>query len=102
MKKALDQNDSTNFDITWTDGAWWQWRGNHWTTHVIARHNDRRGPTGALHPPLDFADGASRASLFMAVESHDAIGPLVQRMVTLTWLPSALQDRKSTRLHSSH
>src|SRR3546814_5093608 len=55
-----------------------------------SRHNDRRGPTGALHPPLDFADGASRASLFMAVESHDAIGPLVQRMVTLTWLPSAL------------
>src|SRR5690606_32089585 len=22
MKKSLDQNDSTNFDITWTDGAW--------------------------------------------------------------------------------
>ncbi|MBB6600500.1 porin [Luteimonas sp. MC1825] len=60
MKKSLDQNDSTNFDITWTDGAWWQWRGQDWTTHVIARHNDRRGPTGALRRPLDFADGGAR------------------------------------------
>ena len=91
MKKSLDQNDSTNFDISWTDGIWWQWRGQDWTTHAIVRHNDRRGPTGALRRPLDFADGDSRASLFMAVESRTPIGPLVQRMVTMTWLPSALR-----------
>ena len=91
MKKSLDQNDSTNFDITWTDGIWWQWRGSDWTTHVIARHNDRRGPTGVLRSPLDFADGGSRASLFVAAESKTAIGPVVQRMVTMTWLPSALR-----------
>ena len=91
MKKSLDQNDSTNFDITWTDGAWWQWRGQDWTTHVIARHNDRRGPTGALRRPLDFRDSGSRAGLFMAVESKTAVGPVVQRMVTMTWLPSALR-----------
>ncbi|MBJ6984679.1 porin [Luteimonas sp. MC1750] len=91
MKKSLDQNDSTNFDITWTDGIWWQWRGNDWTTHVIARHNDRRGPTGALRRPLDFADDSSRAGLFVAVESKTAVGPLVQRIVTMTWLPSALR-----------
>lgn len=90
MKKSLDQNDSTNFDITWVDGAWWQWRGTDWTTHVIARHNDRRGPTGTLHPPLGFADDDSRASLFLAMESRTPIGPLVQRMLTLSWLPSAL------------
>lgn len=91
MKKSLDQNDSTNFDITWTDGIWWQWRGNDWTTHVIARHNDRRGPTGALRRPLDFRDGDSRASLFVAAESKSTVGPVVQRMVTMTWLPSALR-----------
>ena len=91
MKKSLDQNDSTNFDITWTDGAWWQWRGQDWTTHVIARHNDRRGPTGALRRPLEFRDSGSRAGLFMAVESKTAVGPVVQRMVTMTWLPSALR-----------
>lgn len=91
MKKSLDQNDSPNFDVTWTDGVWWQWRGKDWTTHVIARHNDRRGPTGTLRRPLDFRDGDSRAGLFLAAESKTAVGPLVQRMVTLTWLPSALR-----------
>lgn len=91
MKKSLDQNDSPNFDITWTDGVWLQRRGSEWNTHLIVRHNDRRGPTGTLRPPLDFADGDSRASLFAALESTTAVGPLVQRMVTLTWLPSALR-----------
>ncbi|HRP86972.1 MAG TPA: hypothetical protein PLS34_05570, partial [Gammaproteobacteria bacterium] len=89
---SLDQNDSTNFDVTWTDGVWWQWRGQDWTTHVIARHNDRRGSTGGLRRPLDFRDSDSRAGLFLATESKTAIGPLVQRMVTLTWLPSALRS----------
>lgn len=91
MKKSLDQNDSPSFDITWTDGAWWQWHGFDWNTHVILRHNDRRGPTGTLRPPLDFADDGSRVSLFAAIESDTAIGRVVQRMVTLTWLPSALR-----------
>src|SRR5690606_40862354 len=62
-----------------------------WNTHVILRHNDRRGPTGTLRPPLDFADDGSRVSLFAAIESDTAIGRVVQRMVTLTWLPSALR-----------
>jgi len=96
MKKSLDQNDSTNFDITWTDGAWWQWRGNDWTTHVIVRHNDRRGPTGTLRRPLNFADDGSHIGLFLAAESKATIGPVVQRMVTLTWLPSALRPRGLT------
>ena len=91
MKKSLDQNDSTNFDITWTDGAWLQWRAKDWTTHMIVRHNDSRGPTGALHPPLEFADDGSRTSLFLALESSKPMGPVVQRMVTLNWLPSALR-----------
>lgn len=91
MKKSLDQNDSTNFDVTWTDGAWLQWRPSEdWTTHLIVRHNDRRGPTGTLRRPLAFGDGDSRIGVFAAVESKTAIGPLVQRMVTLNWLPSAL------------
>lgn len=91
MKKSLDQNDSSNFDISWTDGLWWQWRGKDWTTHVIARHNDRRGPTGTLRRPLDFSDSGSRIGLFTAVESTTQVGPVVQRMVALTWLPSALR-----------
>ena len=91
MKKSLDQNDSPNFDITWTDGLWLQRRGQEWNSHLIVRHNDRRGPTGTLRAPLDFADSDARASLFAAVESTTAVGPLVQRMVTLNWLRSALR-----------
>jgi len=91
MAKSLDQNDSSSFDITWTDGAWLQWRGREWTTHAIVRHNDRRGPTSTLRPPLDFSDSGSRASLFLAVESETPVGPLVHRMVTVTWLPDALR-----------
>ena len=91
MKKSLDQNDSPNFDVTWTDGAWLQWRPNDdWTTHFIVRHNDRRGPTGTLRRPLAFSDGDSRMGLLAVAESKTAIGPLVQRVVTLNWLPSAL------------
>ena len=91
MKKSLDQNDSTNFDITWTDGAWLQWRPNDdWTTHFILRHNDRRGPTGTLRRPLGFSDGDSRLGVLAVAESKTAIGPLIQRAVTLNWLPSAL------------
>lgn len=91
MKKSLDQNDSSNFDITWTDGAWLQWRpGDDWTAHLVLRHNDRRGPTGSLRPPLAFDHGGSRVGVLAVAESTTAIGPLVQRVVTLNWLPSAL------------
>lgn len=91
MKKSLDQNDSPNFDVTWTDGAWFQWQPSEdWTTHLIVRHNDNRGPTGTLRRPLEFSDSDSRVGLFAALESKTPVGPLIQRMVTLNWLPSAL------------
>src|SRR5690606_35973354 len=75
----------------WTDGAWLQWRpGDDWTAHLVLRHNDRRGPTGSLRPPLAFDHGGSRVGVLAVAESTTAIGPLVQRVVTLNWLPSAL------------
>ena len=93
MKKSLDQNDSPNFDITWTDGAWLQWRASEdWTTHLVLRHNDRRGPTGTLRPPLWFSDSGSRVGMLAVAESNTAIGPIVQRVFTLNWLPSALHS----------
>ena len=91
MKKSLDQNDSTNFDITWTDGAWLQWKASEdWTTHLVVRHNDRRGPTGALRRPLGFTDTDSRIGVLAVAESKTPLGPLIQRAVTVNWLPSAL------------
>ena len=83
MKKSLDQNDSPNFDVTWTDGAWLQWRPNEdWTTHFIVRHNDRRGPTGNLRQPLAFSDSDSRIGVFAVAEYKTPVGPLIQLMVT--------------------
>ena len=91
MKKSLDQNDSPNFDITWTDGAWLQWKASEdWTTHLVVRHNDRRGPTGSLRRPLEFSDSDSRIGVLALAESKTPVGPLIQRLVTLNWLPSAL------------
>lgn len=91
MKKSLDQNDSPNFDITWTDGAWLQWKASEdWTTHLVVRHNDRRGPTGSLRRPLEFSDSDSRIGVLAVAESKTPVGPLIQRAVTLNWLPSAL------------
>ncbi len=101
MKKSLDQNDSPNFDITWTDGAWLQWRpGDDWTTHLIVRHNDRRGPTGTLRPPLGFSDGEARMGALAVVESKTPVGPLIQRVITLNWLPSALHPHGAADPHS--
>lgn len=88
MRKSLDQNDSPNFDVTWSDGVWLRMRGNQWTTHVLLRHNDRRGPTGLYRAPLDFTRSESRISAFVALEGAPT-GVLAQRTFALTWLPGA-------------
>ena len=89
-KKSLDRNDSPSFDVTWTDGAWVQRRGDAWTTHFIVQHNDASGPTNTLRPPLAFDDGASRVGAFVGLEANAPAGPFVQRMIGFTWLPQAL------------
>lgn len=75
MKTSLDQNDSTNFDVTWTDGASLQWQpSDDWNTHLVVRHNDRRGPTGTLRPPLAFSDSGSRVGVLAVAESSTPVG----------------------------
>lgn len=88
MKKSLDQNDSPNFDVTWSDGAWLRVRSGGWTTHVLLRHNDARGPTGLYRAPLDFTRSESRLSAYVALQGPPT-GALVQRTFALTWLPGA-------------
>lgn len=89
-KKSLDRNDSPSFDVTWTDGAWLEHRGGSWTTHLILQHNDADGPSNTLRRPLAFDADGSRAGLFMALAANEPAGPVVQRVVALTWLPGAL------------
>ena len=89
--KSLDRNDSPSTDVSWTDGLHWRYRGwPGWQAHLVLQHNHRRGPGTTARPPLDFSDGGSRVGMFAGLEASEARGPLVQRMIGLTWLPDAL------------
>ena len=88
--KSLDRNDSPSFDVSWTDGVWVERRGDAWTAHVILQHNDASGPTNALRAPLAFDDGASRVGAYFGLAGNAPVGPFVQRMLGVTWLPRAL------------
>lgn len=92
--KSLDRNDSTNTDITWTDGIQLSHKAkNGWATTLIAQYNDRRGPTQVRRGPLDFRDGDSRLSYFASIENTQPLGPFVQRALDVTWLPDTLHSR---------
>lgn len=90
-QKSLDRNDSANLDVTWTDGLWLRRSGPAWTAHLVAQHNDRRGPTNVQRRPLWFEDGGTRATLFAAFEAAQPLGPVIQRVVAVTWAPNALR-----------
>jgi len=92
--KGLDRNDSPNIDINWTDGVHLDmpvaggWRG-----HVVGQYRHRKGSGAVAHAPLDFSDDGSRATLFLGLENKQRLGPVTQRMVSLTWMPDSLADR---------
>ena len=84
--KSLDRNDSTNTEITWTDGIRYQTDlANGWQGQFILEH-----PANTRRPPLNFTDTAARWSAFAKLENTDALGPLVQRNLSITYLPEAL------------
>ena len=91
--KGLDRNDSPNIEVQWTDGVHLDmpvaggWRG-----HAIAQYRDRKGSGGLAHAPLDFSDTGSRATLFFGLENKQRLGPVTQRMVSVTWMPDSLAD----------
>src|SRR5690606_34644975 len=93
--KGLDRNDSPNIDVQWTDGVHLDvpvaggWRG-----HAIAQYRDRKGSGGVAHAPLDFSDDGSRATVFLGLENKQRLGPITQRMVSVTWMPDSLADRR--------
>jgi hypothetical protein len=89
--KSLDRNDSPNVDVSWTDGVHLQYRIDPgWRAHFILQHNHRRGSSTTARPPLDFSDGSSRVAMFAGLEASEPRGPIVQRMLGLSWWPSAL------------
>lgn len=92
--KGLERNDSPGADVNWTDGVHLDvpvaggWRG-----HVIGQYRHRKGSGGLARRPLDFTDDASRATVFLGLENKQPLGPVIQRMVSLTWMPDSLADR---------
>ena len=91
-KKSLDRNDSPNVDVTWTDGLRVTRKGdNGWNTHVILQRNLSAGPTNVLRSPLNFREDDSRVMAFFSLESTQAVGPVVQRALDVSYLPDALR-----------
>lgn len=91
-KKSLDRNDSTNVDITWTDGLRVTRKGEHgWNSHFILQRNLANGPTNVLRSPLSFREDDSRVMAFFSLESSQPVGPVVQRAIDISYLPDALR-----------
>lgn len=92
--KGLNRNDSPNIDVHWTDGVHLElpvaggWRG-----HLIGQYRDAKGSGGVAYAPLDFSDSSSRSTMFLGLENKQPLGPVTQRMLSLTWMPDSLADR---------
>ncbi len=92
--KGLDRNDSPNIDVQWTDGVHLDMPvTGDWRAHLIGQYRHRKGSGGVAHAPLDFSDDGSRATLFLGLENKQRVGPVTQRMLSLTWMPDSLADR---------
>ncbi len=89
--KSMDRNDSNNLRVNWTDGVHTTYRGiRGWDSHLIVQYNDEDGPSSVRRFPLDFSSGKSRASYYVAFESKKALRRIVQRAISISYLPASL------------
>jgi hypothetical protein len=89
--KSMDRNDSNNMNINWTDGLHATWKSRFgWTSNLILQHNNSEGSSSIRRFPLDFNDNGSRISYFGAIENIKPWGPIVQRGLDISYLPSTL------------
>jgi hypothetical protein len=92
--KGLDRNDSPNTEINWTDGVHVDMPiGGGWRGHLIGQYRHAKGSGGVAYAPLDFSYPGSRATVFLGLENKQRLGPVTQRMLSLTWMPDSLADR---------
>jgi hypothetical protein len=92
FSKSLDQNDSNNLRINWTDGLHGTFKAkNGWESHMVLQYNSEDGPSTVRRNPLDFSDSGSRVSYLFGFESLQEKRRLVQRALDVNYFPSSLQ-----------
>jgi hypothetical protein len=68
-----------------------------WNLHGILQRNAPEGATNVRLPPLSFEDSDSRVTYFAALESTEPYGPIVQRALDVSYLPSSLRTEGSAQ-----
>ncbi len=92
--KSLDRNNSSNTNITYTDGIHATinpGNGKGWVVNYIAEYNDEDGATTTRREPISYAKDSSKISHFIALDNNQRWGYIVQRGLDITYLPNALQ-----------
>ena len=91
FSKSLDQNDSNNLRVNWTDGLHSTFKAkNGWESHMLLQYNSEDGPSTVRRDPLDFSDSGSRVSYLFGFENLQEKRRLVQRALDVNYFPSAL------------
>jgi len=91
FSKSLDQNDSNNLRVNWTDGLHTTFKARSgWESQMVLQYNSEDGPSTVRRYPLDFSDKRSRVSYLFGFENLQEKRRIVQRAVDINYLPSAL------------
>jgi len=91
FSKSLDQNDSNNLRVNWTDGLHATFKArNDWESQMVIQYNSEDGPSTVRRYPLDFSDRRSRVSYLLGLENLQERRRIVQRAVDINYFPSAL------------
>jgi len=92
FSKSLDQNDSNNLRINWTDGLHSTFKAkNGWESHMVLQYNSKDGPSTVRRDPLDFSDSGSRVSTLIGFENLQERRRIVQRALDVSYFPSSLR-----------
>lgn len=91
FSRSLDRNNSNNTNVNWTDGAHFRLRERRgWHGHVVVEYNSAEGSGSVRRGQLDFTPSSATTSYWYGAENLIPVGPVVQRSVSITYLPNAL------------
>jgi hypothetical protein len=89
--RSLDRNDSSNVNVTWTDGLHAVYRArNGWRSNFVVQRNASDGSGSIRRDPLEFASSRARNTWFIGFENEQPWGNFVQRGFDVSYLPDSL------------